>query len=383
MFSSMFRNYKLKNLNLRLIISVMALTIIGIMVIGSANADYQNKQIMGLVLSLIVMAFMALIDFEFLLQFYYVYYALACLALLLVFTPLGDSAGGATRWVNLGIRFQPSEMAKIFLVLFFAQFLLRFEDNLNTYKSLAIIAVTAGIPLVLIVSEPDLSTTIVTFLIISALIFAMGLSYKLVGIVLGVTIPAIGILLLLVMQEGQTILDEYQGLRILAWLKPDEYPESSYQQTNSIMAIGSGQFLGKGLNTDALDSVKNGNYISEPQTDFIFAVAGEELGFIGSAIIVILLLIIVIECLRVAKKAKTKSGELLCIGIASLIGFQSFVNICVVTGLMPNTGLPLPFVSYGLTSLVTLYFGIGIVLNVGLQAKNIRRSYHEYRIGSA
>ncbi len=369
MFSSMFRNYKLKNLNLRLIISVMALTIIGIMVIGSANADYQNKQIMGLVLSLIVMAFMALIDFEFLLQFYYVYYALACLALLLVFTPLGDSAGGATRWVNLGIRFQPSEMAKIFLVLFFAQFLLRFEDNLNTYKSLAIIAVTAGIPLVLIVSEPDLSTTIVTFLIISALIFAMGLSYKLVGIVLGVTIPAIGILLLLVMQEGQTILDEYQGLRILAWLKPDEYPESSYQQTNSIMAIGSGQFLGKGLNTDALDSVKNGNYISEPQTDFIFAVAGEELGFIGSAIIVILLLIIVIECLRVAKKAKTKSGELLCIGIASLIGFQSFVNICVVTGLMPNTGLPLPFVSYGLTSLVTLYFGIGIVLNVGLQAK--------------
>lgn len=365
----MFRNYKLKNLNLRLIIAVIALTIIGIFVIGSANSDYQNKQIMGMVLGLIVMAVMALIDFEFLLQFYYVYYGLAIVALLLVFTPLGDSSGGATRWINLGIRFQPSEMAKILLVLFFAQYLLRYEEKLNTWKSLLKIAITAGIPLVLIVKEPDLSTTIVTFMIISSLIFAIGLSYKLIGIVLGVMIPSIGILLILIMQEGQTILDEYQGLRILAWLKPDEYPESSYQQTNSIMAIGSGQLLGKGLNNDALDSVKNGNYISEPQTDFIFAVVGEELGFIGSAIIVILLLIIVIECLKVAKKAKTKSGELICIGIAALIGFQSFVNICVVTGLMPNTGLPLPFVSYGLTSLVTLYFGIGIVLNVGLQAK--------------
>ena len=365
----MFRNYKLKNLNLRLIIAVVALTIIGIMVIGSANADYQNKQIMGLVLGLVVMGVMALIDFEFLLQFYYVYYGIAVVALLLVFTPLGDSSGGATRWIDLGIRFQPSEMAKILLILFFSQFLLRFEDRLNTPKSLLKIAITAGIPLLLIVKEPDLSTTIVTFLILCALIFSIGLSYKLIGIVLGITVPAIAILLILVMQEGQTILSEYQGLRILAWLKPDEYPESSYQQTNSIMAIGSGQLFGKGLNTDAMDSVKNGNYISEPQTDFIFAVAGEELGFIGSVIIVILLLIIVIECLKVAKKAKTKSGELICIGIASLIGFQSFVNICVVTGLMPNTGLPLPFVSYGLTSLVTLYFGIGIVLNVGLQAK--------------
>ena len=132
----------------------------------------------------------------------------------------------------------------------------------------------------------------------------------------------------------------------------------------------SGQLFGKGLNNDAANSVKNGNYISEPQTDFIFAVTGEELGFIGSALIVLLLLVIVLECLKTARRAKDVSGQLICTGMAALIGMQSFVNISVVTGLMPNTGLPLPFVSYGLTSLVTLYFGIGFVLNVGLQSKS-------------
>ena len=173
----------------------------------------------------------------------------------------------------------------------------------------------------------------------------------------------------LVSRDGQTILKPYQGRRILAWLHPEDYPSDAYQQMNSIMAVGSGQLFGKGLYNDAADSVKNGNYISEPQTDFIFAVAGEELGFVGSFIIVLLLLIISLECLKMARHARDLSGQLICVGMASLIGFQSFVNICVVTGMMPNTGLPLPFVSYGLTSLVTLYLGIGFVLNVGLQAK--------------
>ena len=136
------------------------------------------------------------------------------------------------------------------------------------------------------------------------------------------------------------------------------------------MAIGSGQLLGKGLGNEAFDSVKNGNYISEPHTDFIFAVAGEELGFVGTVLIIGLIFFITLEILLIAKRAKDISGKLICVGMATLIGFQSFVNICVVTGLMPNTGLPLPFVSYGLTSLVTVYFGIGIVLNVGLQSKN-------------
>ena len=152
-------------------------------------------------------------------------------------------------------------------------------------------------------------------------------------------------------------------------VQPEKYADDAYQQQNSIMAIGSGQLLGKGLYNTDVNSVKNGNFISEPQTDFIFAVVGEEMGFLGSALIIILLLLITIECIIIAKRAKDLSGRLLCCGVAALIGFQSFVNICVVTGLMPNTGLPLPFVSYGLTSLVSSFIGIGLVLNVGLQPR--------------
>ena len=364
----MFRTYKLKNLNIKLIIGILALTILGILIIGSADADYQNKQILGMILGIIVMGIVALIDYDFILQFSRLYYV-AVIGLLVLVLLVGDSSKGATRWIDVGIRFQPSELGKVLLILFFASYLMRNEDEINDPKFIVKTAILAAIPLALIVKEPDLSTTIVTFLIIAVLMFVTGLSYKLVGIVLGITIPAIAILLLVVVNEGNSILQGYQSLRILAWLKPEEYPETAYQQQNSIMAIGSGQFFGKGLYNNSVDSVKNGNYISEPHTDFIFSVAGEEMGFLGSVLIILLLLFIVYECIQTAKVAKDLSGKLICSGMAALVGFQSFVNICVVTGLFPNTGLPLPFVSYGLTSLVTMYFGMGFVLNVGLQAK--------------
>ena len=364
----MFRTYKLKNLNIKLIIGILALTILGILIIGSADADYQNKQILGMILGIIVMGIVALIDYDFVLQFSRLYYV-AVIGLLALVLLVGDSSKGATRWIAVGIRFQPSELGKVLLILFFASYLMRNEDEINNPKFIIQTAILAAIPLALIVKEPDLSTTIVTFLIIASLMFVTGLSYKLVGIVLGITIPAIAILLLVIVNKGSSILQGYQSLRILAWLKPEEYPETAYQQQNSIMAIGSGQFFGKGLYNNSVDSVKNGNYISEPHTDFIFSVAGEEMGFLGSVLIILLLLFIVYECIQTAKVAKDLSGKLICSGMAALVGFQSFVNICVVTGLFPNTGLPLPFVSYGLTSLVTMYFGMGFVLNVGLQAK--------------
>ncbi len=365
----MFRNYKFKNLDIKLIIAVIALTIIGIFVIGSANEANQQKQILGMILGIIVMGGMAFVDYDFILHFHWVYYGLVIILLVSVLL-FGDKSGGATRWIDIGVRFQPSELGKILLILFFAWFLMMHEEDINKPKILALTGILSAIPLLLIVKEPDLSTTIVTMMIICVMMFVVGLSYKLVGTVLGVTVPSIIVLLILISREGQTILKEYQGIRIMAWLKPEKYPQNSYQQQNSIMAIGSGQLLGKGLGNDAFDSVKNGNYISEPHTDFIFAVAGEELGFVGSALVIILIFFITLEILMIANKAKDVSGKLICVGMATLIGFQSFVNICVVTGLMPNTGLPLPFVSYGLTSLVTVYFGIGIVLNVGLQSKN-------------
>ena len=135
------------------------------------------------------------------------------------------------------------------------------------------------------------------------------------------------------------------------------------------MAIGSGQLTGKGLNNNTTTSVKNGNYILEPQTDFIFAIVGEELGFVGCCLVIGLLLLIVVQIILIGMKAQNLAGRLICCGVAAQIGIQSFINISVATGIFPNTGIPLPFVSYGLTSLVSMYIGIGFVLNVGLQPK--------------
>ena len=278
---------------------------------------------------MVAMVIVSLMDYSFILRFTWLYYIGIIVLLGLVMTGIGDSAGGAQRWIDFGgFRFQPSELAKIVLILFFARFFSKYAE------------------------------------------FIAGLSYKIVLTVLGICIPTglIGITVILRMAQSS---GDYRFGRIMAWLYPQDprWSDIAAQQQNSIMAIGSGQLWGKGLNNSAATSMKNANYIIEPQTDFIFAVAGEELGFIGTMVIVLLLLFIVIECILIARKAKDLAGRLICCGMAALIGFQSIFNIFVATGPMPNTGIPLPFVSYGLTSLLSLYLGMGFVLNVGLQPK--------------
>ena len=365
----MLKQYKLRNYNFRLVFYVVALTILGILVIGSAKESVQNKQTLGLFLGIIAMLCVSMMDYSFLLRFSWLYYIMN-IGLLVLVKVIGDDSNGATRWVEIaGLRFQPSELAKIIIILFFAYFFMKHQEQLNTVKILGLSFILAGIPLVLIKEQPDLSTTIVTAVIFVSLLFIAGLSYKIVISVLAVSIPSFIIFISLILQPDQKILDGYQYNRIMAWLQPEKYADTAYQQLNSKMAIGSGQLWGKGLNNSQITSVKNGNFISEPQTDFIFAIVGEELGFVGSVIVIVLLFLIILECILMARKAKDISGRLICCGMASLIGFQGFVNICVATGLMPNTGLPLPFVSYGLTSLVTLFLGIGFVLNVGLQPR--------------
>lgn len=365
----MLKQYRLKNYRIRLVIYVVLLTLIGIAVIGSAEKSVQNKQILGMCLGLAAMLVVSLIDYSFILKFSWLIYVFNIGLLLLIFV-IGDNSKGATRWIEIaGIRFQPSELSKICLILFFAYFFAKYQENLNTIKILGISLILGGIPLALIYKQPDLSTTIVTALIFVALLFIAGLSYKIILGVLGITIPSALVLISLILQPDQKILNGYQYERIMGWLEPEKYPDTVYQQQNSIMAIGSGQLWGKGLNNTDVASVKNGDFISESQTDFIFSVAGEELGFVGGVLIIFLLLAIALECILIARKAKDLSGKLICCGVAAMLGFQGFVNICVVTGMMPNTGLTLPFVSYGLTSLVSCFIGIGLVLNVGLQPR--------------
>lgn len=365
---NMLKRYRVRDYDFKLVILLVAITVLGIMVIGSAQESVQDKQMLGFIVGLFLMIVVSLFDYSFFLQFYWILYAFNLLLLILVYA-IGDNAGGATRWITIaGIKFQPSEMTKILLILFFAQYIMKHKEKLNTLKVLGSCIALAIIPLFFVYKQPDLSTTIMIAVLFCVLIFIGGLSYKIIAGVLAVAVPLAVIFLVIVLQPEQTLIKDYQQTRILAWLQPDEYKnDEGYQQENSKMAIGSGQLFGKGYKNNEVTSVKNGNFISEPQTDFIFAIVGEELGFVGGCTVIVLLTLIALECVLIAKRAKDLAGTLICTGMATIVGVQSFMNIAVATGLMPNTGIPLPFVSYGLTSLVSLYIGMGFVLNVGLQ----------------
>ena len=359
--------YNLKNYKFGIVTLVGILSVLGILVVGSAKESLQSKQILGVIIGFTAMIVVSLIDYMWIMNFYWVLYALSIIMLAAV-KLFGENVNGATRWIKVG--FIPSELAKILLIIFFAKFLMEHEEDINDKFTLIKYAVLAGIPLALILIEPNLSTTICTALMICLMIYIAGLSYKFIGTVLIILVPIAVIFLSIVVQPNQKILKDYQQKRILAFIEPEKYEsDEAYQQKNSVMAIGSGQLTGKGLDNNTTTSVKNGNFILEPQTDFIFAIIGEELGFVGGCIIIALLLLIVIQCILVGIRSQDLAGRIICCGVGGLIGIQSFINIGVATKILPNTGVPLPFVSYGLTSLVSLYIGIGLVLNVGLQPK--------------
>lgn len=364
----MLKRYRVRDYDFKLIFMLIALTVIGIMVIGSANESFQSKQILGFVTGLFLMIVISLFDYSAFLKFYWVIYVLNMLLLLLV-EFFGETTNNAQRWVTIaGIRFQPSETAKIMLILFYAQFIMKHKETISTLKTILTMIVFLIPPLLLIYRQPDLSTSIMIGLLFCVLLYIGGLNYKIIFGVLIVVIPAAFIFLAIVLQPDQELIKDYQQTRILAWLNPEEYAtKEGYQQDNSKIAIGSGQLFGKGLDNNEITSVKNGNFISEPQTDFIFAIVGEELGFMGGCTVIVLLFFISLECLLISRKAKDIAGTLIAAGMATVIGFQGFINISVATGVLPNTGIPLPFVSYGLTSLLSLYIGMGFVLNVRLQ----------------
>ena len=371
----MIRLYKLRDYDFRLVIALIVLSTIGVLLVGSADASLQNRQLMGMILGLVLMVIVSLIDFSWILNFSWLLYA-GNILLLLGVRFFGSDAGGATRWISIGgFRFQPTELSKIIIILFFARFFMEHEEDLNTLRTLVKSAILLAVPLALIYIQPDLKNTITIAILFCIIIYMAGLSYKIIGGALLVAVPMAVVLLFIIMQPNQNLIPDYQRNRIMSFLnsEEDQYSDSVLQQENSVMAIGSGQLTGKGLNNNEVSSANNGDFVSENQTDFIFSVAGEELGFIGCTAILLLLLFIIFECIRISLRAKDLSGKLICCGMGALVGIQSFINIAVVTNIMPNTGTPLPFVSYGLTSMVSLYIGMGLVLNVGLQR------YKKYR----
>ena len=367
----MLRNYRLKNYNFKLIINVLVLGIMGLIFIHSADASYVSKQAMGLIMGLIVMVIVSLIDFQIFTKNAVPLYVINMILLIGV-RLFGKEVNNAKRWFSLGPlgTFQPSELTKIIMIIVVTAFLMRHEDDLNKPKTLGKLILICAPPLYMILQQPNLSTTLDICFIVVAMVFVAGLDSKLIVRVVAVGVPLLAVFLWYVQQPYQILLKNHQVERIMSFLHPEDYANSTALQTNnSVMAIGSGGLFGKGFGSNTISDVSSSdvNLVSEQQTDFIFSVVGEEFGFVGCVIVIIVLLVLVMQCIQIARKADNREGMLVAIGIASYMGFQSFINIGVATGVMPNTGLPLPFISYGLSSVLSACICIGLVLNINLE----------------
>ena len=360
-------------LNLMGLISIRSITEI------SGSSGILVKQAAGSVIGIILMIAMCMVDIENITKYWKIFYVLTIIFLLAVLI-FGSSGGGARRWITVaGLTFQPSELAKILLILFYSEYIIEMEGKyarplIYVFSTLLILP-----PFFMILKEPDLSTSIMIFLIFCVILFVAGIDRKIVAGVTAAAIPAAFIVIYLSLIGDMPFLGDYQRQRILAWLHPEDYASSTaYQTMNSMTAIGSGQFIGKGLHVDESSTLLGTGFISESQTDFIFAVIGEQLGFLGCCIMILLITAVAVRCYMIASKSGCMRDRIIAAGMASWIGFQSYINIGVATGLLPNTGIPLPFVSYGLTSLLCLYFGLGLIQSIYL--KNDQKTASEQTV---
>ena len=362
----MFNTFSFRKLDYFLAALVGALNYCGLLAIKNAAPELYNRQLIGLCIGFVIMILVSIVDYHLILRFHWVLYG-AAIALLLLVLVAGSSGGGAQRWISLfGITFQPSEAAKILLILFFSEFIILYRKSMKLPLHLLSCIVLILIPVFLVYKEPDLSTSVMLLLIFCVLMYVGGLEWQVVVAALAVVIPAFLWVIYQATQGENSVLSPYQQNRILAWLHPENFADTAaYQTMNSMMAIGSGGLYGKG--PDAVSSLLKTGFISESQTDFIFTVIGETFGFVGSCAVVTLIFVITIKCFLIAARAKDAQGRIIAAGMGAWIGLQSFLNIGVAIGILPNTGIPLPFVSYGLTSLVCLYAGIGFTLNVRMQ----------------
>ena len=364
-------SYKIRHLDFLLILPVLALSVIGLIAVSSADNAGVRRQIAGVIGCTVLMLLIAFIDFQFILRFWWAGYLLNLVLLVLVLL-IGHESHGASRWLYVGnISVQPSELAKILLILFYAQFIMKYRERIKSWLFVPLCIVFLLPPLILVYRQPDLSTTIMFCIIFAIIMFTSGIDRRIVAAaVLLIIVLVVFVIYSAAAWEEHPFLDGYQQRRILAWLHPEDYATAEALQTqNSLMAIGSGQLFGKGINTNEITSVLSGGYISESDTDLIFTVIGEEMGFLGSTLVVLLVLMISVKCLMIAARAKEMSSRIIASSVATWIGFQAFMNMGVATGVLPNTGIPLPFVSSGLSALISVFIAIGIVLNIGMQTK--------------
>ncbi|WP_343209095.1 FtsW/RodA/SpoVE family cell cycle protein [Anaerolentibacter hominis] len=368
-----FKNYTWKHYRISMVVIVTILAMASsLMLYLSGDHSLMKRQIMGFLLGLAVLAVVSLLDYHFVCKLAILYYAVVIIMLALVrFSPLGeDHTTGAYRWLSLGpLDLQVSELAKIALIIIMAVFCQKYRHKMDRFATFLIACAVMAFPTFLILIQTDLSSSMVMVFIFAVMMFVAGLSYKIIVPILAVGLPSFAVLVWYVQQPYQILLSGKQQERVLGFFNPELYSSSyMYQQIKSVQAISSGGVYGKFISGN-LDAYRNHMAVYVSESDFIFSIAGEEFGFIGCCILIILLAILIVECLVIAKKSRDFLGYMIAIGVSAMFAFQVFVNIGVATSLLPNTGLPLPFLSYGLSSMISSMIALGMVINIGLQRK--------------
>ena len=367
----MARRAPIRHLDPMLLLLTLALSAYGVVMIFSASAGkledagivpdiYMKRQVFYAVAGAVALLVVGFFDYRHLKGLALPIFGVTLLGLAVVLTPLGAVSQGAARWIDLGFfQIQPSEMAKIAVIITAAAYLSERKGDVRALDVAIILGIVA-LPAALIYLEPDLGTMIV-FVALSGALLLVGGSKVRHFIALG----ALGLAGVLFMLQFD-ILQEYQIDRITAFLDPNPDVQSEgYNLTQSKIAIGSGGMRGKGLGGENTQTALD--FVPEQHTDFIFTAVGEQLGFIGSATLLGLFALLIWRALRIATLSRDMFGSLLAAGIAAMWAFQVFVNIGMTMGIMPITGIPLPFMSAGGSSLITNFVAVGLLLNIHMR----------------
>ncbi len=366
-------DFNLKNYGFLQLIVCIVLNIMGLIFIQSSVGEriYSFMSQLGIsIASLIICILISFLNLKKVMERYYLFVIVSVFALLLVQITGTAYGRNSIRWIRIpfvSMEIQPSEFAKLFLILFMSKYIEKLDIMINKFGNLLKVLTYYFLQFILIFIQPNLSSSLILTMIFIGMLFASKLKLKWFAIFGGIVFISFMLVYSSVrfgFIDNVPFLRDYQKNRITSFFVRTEKNEAQYQQENAVIAIGSGKVTGKGINNDSPNSVKNGNWLAEAQNDFIFAVVGEEVGFVGSLIIILLYIFLIISCISTASKQREYYKTLICVGVAVWVGVQTFINIGVATSLMPNTGVPLPFFSQGGSSLLSVYMGIGFVLNI-------------------
>ncbi|GAA0124315.1 rod shape-determining protein RodA [Clostridium sp. CTA-19] len=368
MINKLKLNSKLvKRLDYSIIIVVVLIVAFSILNIYSATNStagiyYAKLQFMWLIVGLIAMYIMLIWDYNLILNYASIIYWGGVILLILNNYVLGSTVNGATGWISIGSRaIQPAEFAKIGMILMLARVIQDMEGDVNSLKSILTMMFYAAIPMILIVSQPDMGMTMVSFFIILPIVVVANVDWKIITGGLSFLIVTI------VALWNSPLMHDYWKNRLISFLNPEQFELTyGHQIIQSKIAIGSGGLFGLGFLNG-----KQYKFVPENHTDFIFAVIGEEWGMLGAIILLTLYGILLYKLINIAKTSKDVSGSILCAGIIGFLMFSIIQNMGMAIGIMPVTGITLPFVSYGGSSMLTNFISLGLMLNVGMRRKKI------------